>query len=175
MTKHEWFVTFRHLDPADLERWFEKQAREGWQPVRVGQWSSIRMTLTKGKRSRYRYAADMQVKPRKDYRALWEDAGWEFVGRMASLMLWRRRYRGKRPEAFTDPETIRGRSGKFVWAVAASALVFAAGGAAMLIAWRFADMGTGDSRQVLAAGILFSAAAAALSVVGFWIWRKRER
>ena len=175
MVKHEWFVTFRYLDPVDLERWFEKQAREGWVPEKVGQWSSVRMTLTKKKRSRFRYAADMQVRPRKDYGALWEDAGWEFVGRMASLMLWRRRFSGKRPEAFTDAETVRGRSTRFVWAVVVSALVFAAGGASMLLAWRFADLGTGDSRQILAAGVLFSAAAVVLTAVAIWMARKRER
>jgi hypothetical protein len=173
-TRHTWFVTFRHVNPADLEKWFEAQAREGWAPEKVGQWSSIRMTFRKGKGSRYRYAADMQVRPRKDYRALWEDAGWEFVGRMASLMLWRKRYRGKRPEAFTDAASIEGRSNRFVWAVVTSALVFAAGGLALLLAWRFGDLGTGDSRQVLAAGILFSIAAAALAVVAFWMGRKRE-
>lgn len=173
-TKHEWFVTFRHVAPTDLEKWFEKQASEGWQPETVGQWSSIRMTLTNGKRSKVRYAADIQVRPRKDYRTLWEDAGWEFVGRMASLMLWRKRYRGKRPEAFTDAASVEGRSHRFVWAVVVSALVFAAGGAAMLLAWRLADMSTSDSRQVFAAGILFSLVAAVLAVVAVVIGRKGE-
>jgi hypothetical protein len=175
MKKHEWFVTFRHVNPADLEEWFEAQAREGWAPEKVGQWSSLRMALTQGKRSRFRYAADMQVRPRKDYRALWEDAGWEYVGRMASLMLWRKRYRGKRPEAFTDAASVEGRSHRFVWAVVVSALVFAAGGAALLFAWGFANLSTADSRQVFAAGILFSVAAAVLAVVAVHIGRHRER
>jgi hypothetical protein len=174
-TKREWFAAFRYVAPADFEDWLEAQAREGWLCERVGQWSSIRMTFQKGEPAKYRYVADMQVRPRPDYRSTYEDAGWEYVGRMASEWLWRRRYEGARPEAFTDAETVRARTRGFAGAAGIAAGVMAAGGLAALLAWRFADMSAGDARQMLAAGILFEAIAVAIALAALRIRAQRER
>lgn len=173
-TKREWFAAFRYIVPADLERWLEAQAREGWLCERVGQWSSIRMTLQKGEAAKYRYVIDMQVRPRPDYRSTYEDAGWEYVGQMASSWLWRRKYEGARPEAFTDAETVRARTDRFSSAAWVPVGIFVVGGLAALWAWRYADMSSGDARQMLAAGIVFEAIAVAIAYAALRIRAKRE-
>ncbi len=174
-TKREWFAAFRYVAPADFEDWLEAQAHEGWQLEHVGQWSSILMTFQKGEPATYRYVIDAQVSPRPDYLATYQDAGWEHLGRMASAHVWRRRYDDLRPEAFTDAETVRARSQRFVGAVAVAASVLALGGLAMLLASFFADLSAGDANQMLAAGILFASMAVLLIFVAVRIWRQRDR
>jgi hypothetical protein len=174
-TKREWFAAFRYVAPADLEDWLETQAHEGWRLEHVGQWSSILMTFQKGEPATYRYVIDAQVSPRPDYLATYQDAGWEHLGRMASAHVWRRRYDDLRPEAFTDAETVRARSQRFVGAVTVAASVLALGGLAMLLASFFADLSAGDANQMLAAGILFASMAVLLIFVAVRIWRQRDR
>jgi len=174
-TKREWFAAFRYVAPADFEDWLEAQAREGWLLEHVGQWSSILMTFQKGEPATYRYVIDAQVSPRPDYLATYEDAGWQHLGRMASAYVWRRSYDDQRPEAFTDAETVRARSQRFVGAVAVAGSVLAVGGLAMLLASFFADLSAGDANQMLAAGILFEAMAVALVFVARRIRRQRDR
>ena len=153
----------------------EAQAREGWLLEHVGQWSSIRMTFQKGEPATYRYVIDAQVSPRPDYLATYQDAGWQHLGRMASAYVWRRRYDDLRPEAFTDAETVRARSQRFVGAVAVAGSVLALGGLAMLLAAFFADVSAGHANQMLAAGILFEAMAVTLAFVAVRIRRRRDR
>jgi hypothetical protein len=174
-TKREWFPAFRYVNPADFENWLEAQARDGWLCEHVGQWSSIRMTFRKGEPATYRYVADVQVRPRPDYVATYEDAGWERVGQMASETLWRRKYDGARPEAFTDVASERARTRGFAGAAGIAAGVMAVGGLATLWAWRYADISSGDARQMLAAGIVFEAVAVAIALVALRIRAKRER
>jgi hypothetical protein len=174
-TKREWFAAFRYIVPADFENWLEAQAREGWFCERVGQWSSIRMTFQKGEPAKYRYVADVQVHPRPDYLSTYEDAGWERVGQMASETLWRRKYEGERPEAFTDDASERARTLGFAGAAGIAAGVMAVGGLAALWASRYADMRSGDARQMLAAGIVFEAIAVAIAYAALRIRAKRER
>ena len=173
-TKHEWFAAFRHTTPADFENWLEAQAREGWLCEHVGQWSSIRMTFERGEPATYRYVADVQVHPRPDYLSTYQDAGWERVGQMASETLWRRRYDGARPEAFTDAASKGARTRGFAGAAGVAAGVMAVGGLAALWAWRYADVSTGDARQMLAAGIVFEAVAVAIAIVALRIRRRAE-
>lgn len=120
-TRVFWLIPFRHVIPADLERWFEQRAAEGLVVDRVGQWSSIRMSLTRQTPATYRYVVDVQAAPRSDYRATYEDLGWEHVGQMSSLHVWRRAYTGRRPEAFTDRTSATGRNLRFAVAAGAAA------------------------------------------------------
>ncbi len=174
-TKSEWFASFRYVVPADFENWLEAQARDGWLCERVGQWSSIRMTFRKGEPAKYRYVADVQVHPRPDYQSTYKDAGWERVGQMASETLWRRKYEGERPEAFTDGASERARTHGFAGAAGIAAGVMAVGGLAALWAWRYADMSSRDARQMLVAGIVFEAMAASIAIAALRIRIKRER
>jgi hypothetical protein len=126
-TKLCWWTPFRYAVPADYENWFEQQALEGWHPVRVGQWSSFAMRFEKGEPKRYRYVVDMQPAPRKDYRRIYEEFGWEFVGQMASSYVWRREYQGERPESFSDLSSRHSRNKRFFWAIAVSGIMLALG------------------------------------------------
>lgn len=175
--KREWFASFRYVAPADFENWLEGKARDGWILDHIGQWSSLKMTFRKGEPSTYRYVADMQVKTRPDYYAMYEDAGWEFVGRMASLNLWRRAYTGARPDAFTDEATVRARSNRFFGAVLTSIAVMAVGSAALLLAGYgyLGDMSAGDATQMKVAGAVFGAMALVLVPVAIRIKQRKDR
>ncbi len=155
-----WLTPFRYVVPADYENWFEEKAAAGWHPVKVGQWSSIAMRFTKSTPKRYRYVVDMQAVPRKDYRRTYEEFGWEFVGQMASAMVWRREYDGERPESFSDAQSRRGRNKRFFWAVSVSGFLFAAGALAAAGAAVFAPV-DGERRLELWLMTAFCAAAAA--------------
>jgi hypothetical protein len=92
------------------------------------------MRLTRAASTTYRYVVDAQVSPRADYLATYEDLGWEHVGQMASMHIWRRPYVGRRPEAFTDSATMAERNGRFVLAAGVAASVMLVGAAALGIA-----------------------------------------
>ncbi len=126
-TKTFWFTAFRYVVPADYEQWFELKAAEGWHPYKVGQWSSIAMRFTEGKPKKYRYVADMQPFPKKEYMQMYEEFGWEFVGQMASMMVWRREYENERPESFSDISSRKARNKRFIGAVAVSFVLFLVG------------------------------------------------
>lgn len=174
-TKREWLAAFRYVAPADFEEWLEAQARQGWLLERVGQWSSILMTFQRGAPSAIRYVIDVQVSPRPDYLATFQDAGWQHLGRMASAHVWRRYYNGARPEAFTDAETIRARSQRFVAAARVSLVLFVAGAMAMLLAGAFADLGSSDATQMTIAGAFFALIALLLAAAMVRIRRRRDR
>ena len=88
---------------------------------------------------------------------------------MASETLWRRKYEGERPEAFTDDASERARTHGFAGAAGIAAGVMALGGLAALWAWRYAGMSPGDARQMLVAGILFEAVAVAVAIAALRI------
>lgn len=122
-----WISAFRYVVAADYESWFEQQAAAGWHPVKVGQWSSIAMRFAKGEPKKYRYVVDMQPFPKKEYRQTYEDFGWEFVGQMASAMVWRREYQIERPESFSDALSRQDRNRRFIGAASFSFFIFLLG------------------------------------------------
>ncbi len=115
---------FRHVVPADFERWLEKMASEGWHIDRINQWSSLVMVFKRGVPQKYRFVYDLQAVPRKDYRAIYEQFGWEYLGRMASVFIWRKAYRETRPEAFSDRESLINRSRRTAAALSFSFYLF---------------------------------------------------
>ena len=110
-----WFTAFVHPTPARLENWLELQAARGWAPRELDDMSAIRMHLQEAKPAKIRYVVDPQQKTDASYRATYEDAGWKYVGELSSLHVWRRRYTGARPEAFTDRSSRRARDRRFAW------------------------------------------------------------
>lgn len=152
-TKSAWLAPFLHPTPERLEGWFEAQAAQGWQPTALGDLSAIRLHLTKGKGVRMRYVVDPQQHADADYRATYEDAGWEYVGELTSLHVWRRRYKGERPEAFTDRTSRAARDRRLAWVtgiVGALALV----GLVIRIALGVTGVGASSEDWVLEAGLL---------------------
>jgi hypothetical protein len=170
-----WLTPFRYVVPADYENWFEEQAAAGWHPVKVGQWSSIAMRFAKGAPKKYRYVVDMQPAPKKDYMRTYQEFGWEFVGQMASAMVWRREYAGERPESFSDVPSRRARNKRFIRAVSFSFAMALLGGLTVGGALIFAPL-TGERRlELIIMAIFFAAAAAALGFVMARIRRNIDR
>ena len=91
---------------------------------RFRQCNSIFMTFRRGTPKRYRFVYDPQVSPRKEYVSTYEQFGWEYLGRMASAHFWRMEYKGERPEAFSDQESIVRRNKRTIMAVSVSFIIF---------------------------------------------------
>ena len=134
-----WLTAFRYVEPAEYEQWFEQLAAKGWHPVRVGQWSSIAMRFSQSEPKKYRYVVDMQPFPKKEYKRIYEEFGWEFIGQMASMMVWRREYADERPESFSDAVSRKARNKRFIGAVAVSFILFLLGSLLSLGAFLFTN------------------------------------
>lgn len=137
--KTYWFSAFKYVVPADYEQWFEQLAAKGWHPVKVGQWSSIAMRFEEGEPKTYRYVADMQSFPKPEYMQMYKEFGWEFVGQMASMMVWRREYSGERPESFSDASSRKSRNKRFIGAASVSFVMFLVGAIASFGAFIFTN------------------------------------
>ena len=167
----QWLTPFRYVVPADYENWFEEKAAAGWHPVRIGQWSSIAMRFAKGEPKKYRYVVDMQPVPKKDYIRTYQEFGWEFVGQMASAMVWRREYDGERPESFSDAQSRRGRNKRFIGAASVSFIMFTLGALAAAGTAVFAPLDA-ERRLELILMTVFCALLAA--GIGFVMLRMRK-
>jgi hypothetical protein len=174
-TKVYWLTPFRYVVPADYENWFEEKAATGWHPVKVGQWSSIAMRFAKGVPKKYRYVVDMQPAPKKDYRRTYEEFGWEFVGQMASAVVWRREYGNERPESFSDAPSRRGRNKRFFWAVSLSCFLFALGALASTGAVLFAPLDAERRLELWIMTAFCAVSAVALGLVMAHIRRNIDR
>ncbi len=119
-----WFSAFKNIVPADYEKWLEDLALQGWHVDRIGQWSSMRMTFKRGKPKQYRYVYDIQASPKKDYKTAYEQFGWELVGQMASVFIWRKEYTKERPESFSDQESLEKRSKRDIAAASVAFIMF---------------------------------------------------
>jgi hypothetical protein len=97
------------------------------------------MRFAEGEPKKYRYVADMQSFPKKEYMQMYEEFGWEFVGQMASMMVWRREYEGERPESFSDASSRKERNRRFIGAVAVAFTMFLVGALATLGAFIFTN------------------------------------
>ncbi|MEA5004460.1 MAG: DUF2812 domain-containing protein, partial [Christensenella sp.] len=97
-----------------FENHMEKMAAEGWNVERIKQSDSFRMVFHKTQPRKYRYVVDLHALPAKDYKQTYEAFGWELVGKMASLYVWRKEYTSERPEAFTDAASREKRSGNIL-------------------------------------------------------------
>lgn len=118
------FSAFRNLIPSDYENWLEGMAAKGWHVSRFRQWNSMIMIFTRAEPRKYRFVYDLQVSPRQDYFSMYEDFGWEYLGRMASAHIWRIPYEEERPEAFSDNESLVKRNRRSIVAVSVSFFIF---------------------------------------------------
>ena len=122
--KKIWFPAFKYVFPADFENWMEAMEAEGWHVDHVGQWNSLLMTFKRGEPKKYRFVYDIQPIARNDYKDTYKQFGWELVGQMASVYLWRMEYTDKRPDAFSDTESIAARNRRTVLAASVSFFIF---------------------------------------------------
>jgi len=148
-----WFAAFLNPTPAKLENWLERQAAQGWEPRELDDMSAIRMHLHAAKPAKVRYVVDPQQRVDDSYRATYEDAGWHYVGELSSLQVWNRRYKGARPEAFTDNTSRRERDRRLAWTTGVlGALILV--GAVVRMAFGIAGAGASSEDWPLEAGLL---------------------
>jgi hypothetical protein len=171
------FPVWRHVVPADLEDWLERMAAEGWHMDRFRQWNSLWMTFRRGEPRKYRFVCDLQFSERKDYRSTYEQFGWQFLGRMASVRVWRMEYTDKRPEAFSDRDSVVARNRRNIRAISVSFTLFLVM-AVFYAVWFifFPDtLSESDRTQVIAAEAVFLVCAILLGFVMLYIWKNRRR
>ena len=176
-TKTVWLSTFRYVVPADYENFLEKMALQGWNVDKIGQWSSMKMVFKKTKPKKYRYIFDMNLHPKKDYVKTYLQLGWEYVGQMASCIIWRKEFAGKRPESFSDAESLEKRNKRVMKAVMVSFFLFL--GALLCILTAFGiyynKLDSSDKIQFVV-GIVFALAFVAyLGWVILKIYKNRRR
>lgn len=150
--KRVWFSPFVRVVPADYETWLEDLAMQGWNIDKIGQWSSICMDFTRTRPRRYRYVFDMQISPHPEYLFTYEQFGWEYVGQMASAIIWRKEYKKERPESFTDQESLERRNRRVLAAVSVNFWLFLAGGIAAMTAL-FVTRGWQDAERLVDYGL----------------------
>jgi hypothetical protein len=172
--KFVFFPAFKRVVPADFENWLEKMAAEGWHIERVRQWSSMLMIFIKGEPKKYRYIYDVRAIASRDYISTYRQFGWQYIGRMASVYVWRMEYKDKRPEAFTDTESVTNRNNRTVAAVSASFSIFLVAAivmAVMLIFFPY-NISSNDRVQFIIAAVLFGVFAVVLAIVMIYIHKK---
>lgn len=175
--KTVWMSAFINVVPADYENWLENMALEGWEIKKIGQWSSVCMTFEKGESKKYRYVYDMQTIAREDYKATYEQFGWEFVGQMASAFIWRKEYDEVRPESFTDLDSLEKRSKRVMAAASVSAVMFflIAITISVLFIINFHRVGVGDLMQFILGLLLTYNITLYMAYVLYKINRNRQR
>lgn len=88
-TKIVVFPFLWYFTPKRMEAWFERNAAKGWYP-KINLFSFIFCVFKRGKTQRVQYFIDFQYREKKQYRIFHEELGWERVGRISNLILWRR-------------------------------------------------------------------------------------
>jgi len=107
----------------------------------------------------------------KDYISTYEQFGWQYLGRMASVYIWRMEYKDERPEAFTDKDSIISRNNRTIAAVSFSFTIFLLASLAMSIALIFfpSYISANDRMQLIIAALLFAVFAVTLGAVMIYI------
>jgi hypothetical protein len=95
-------------EPEVIENWLEQKEAEGWHLFNIN--TQIIFNFVKAKPKKVRYCADYQSTLDPEYKALFQDAGWELVYKSAGWYIWRMEYTGERPDIYTDIESLMGRN-----------------------------------------------------------------
>lgn len=100
-------------NPEKIEDWLEQMDAEGWHlydATSIG----IRFHFMKGESRRVRYCADYQSKIGPEYKAIFQDAGWELVYSGTGWYIWRMEYVGERPDIYTDIDSMIDRNKRLI-------------------------------------------------------------
>ncbi len=124
MKMRKYFTAYRNVVPSEYEKWLEGLAADGWHPKKINHFTSMVMTFEKSQPKKYKYAIELLGHLKKDRIKIYKDFGWEYVGRMSSIFVWRKEYENEKPEMFTDHEDIVRRSNRFVIAISFSFVIF---------------------------------------------------
>lgn len=113
--KAAWFLPFRYIAPADLENYYEQMDASGWHVDKISQINSFCTKFKRSEPQKNRYVVDLHAKFKtKEYIETYKSFGWELVGQMASMYVWRKPYTEERPEAFSDTASVNKRSDNFL-------------------------------------------------------------
>ncbi len=101
------FKFFWAWDDDKEERWLEEMSREGLHLIALD--GPFLYRFERGEPLRYAYRMDYQTSREKDlanYRSIFEDAGWQLIGRMSGWFYWRKLAKpGEESEIFSDVES----------------------------------------------------------------------
>ena len=173
-TKAVWWPTYKYAAPADFEHFMERMAAEGWNVDKIKQWSSFRMVFHRAQSKKYRYIMDLNAFPKKDYVATYEEFGWELVGKMASVYVWRKEYTDERPEAFTDPASLRKRNMNIINVLRSLIVLMLACIVVITIAYAAIEGGFTDWVDYVVPVAILGVLAAALGFFLRKMYRKRD-
>ena len=102
--RRRWFWPWQD---AKEEAWLESMAQEGWHLAAVS--LPCVYHFRKGEARRYAYRLDYMPDYKAklvEYKQLFQDAGWEYIGEMSNWRYWRKQVvEGETAEIFTDPES----------------------------------------------------------------------
>ena len=114
-TKVRWRL-FWAWDDEKEEAWLREMARQGWHLRRP---ALLRYVFDRGEPADIVYKLDYNVLLRdrgEEYEALFRDAGWEYVGQVASWHYFRTPAgEGADPDIFTDTESRVAKYKRLVW------------------------------------------------------------
>lgn len=112
MKKTIWLALFKNIVPSDFENMMESLALEGWHIGKIKQFNAIKMSFYKTAPKKYRYIFDANTLLNENFCNTYEQLGWEFMGQMASYVVWRKEYTSIRPESFMDARRLQSRNNK---------------------------------------------------------------
>lgn len=113
-TKLKWFLPLRFTHPEDLENYYEEMDAKGWHKEKISQINSICTKFRRTDPKKNRYVVDLNPNSKTgDYVSTHQSSGWELVGKMSSMFIWRKAYQDNRPETFTDSITIKNKNKAF--------------------------------------------------------------
>ena len=96
-----------------IEDYLEEMAMNGWQLKNVG-FGMVIFYFNKSKPKKIRYCVEYNPSFKPDYHLLLADDGWKLMGQKSGWLLWEKPYNNKRPEIFTEPDSLINRNNKLL-------------------------------------------------------------
>lgn len=166
------WMAFRHLKPTVLEAYLESMASKGWALEHVNHRSTFLMTFRKREPNKVRYVVELPIDPGPDYRATWEAAGWQYVGRMANERVWRKPYTGARPDSVHGSGVRLKQGPRLAGAVVLSGWFLFIGMVVEIVAWKVLGVDGGLLARI---DVGFIVLETVLAVVGLFVVIVRRR
>lgn len=117
MSKKEWFVSLKHMQPSELEYYLEEQAANGYILKKLGELAPFYYEFEEGEKTKTKFVVDKTALAKDMYVETLLGQGWELMGTVGPFYLWRQDYTDKRPKDFTD-NAIRSKACKILSIVA---------------------------------------------------------
>lgn len=109
-------------EPEKIEDWLEQMEAEGWH-VYNATGIGVRFHFVKGEPRRVRYCADYQSNISPEYKAIFQDAGWELVYSSIGWYIWRMEYEKERPNIYTDIDSLLGMNKRLITILGIAAII----------------------------------------------------